>query len=237
MKQPVPIEERDTWTWEPVKIPTDVLSHLRSVGKIADPMVLQNDLLCRWVEDLDWVFRARFDLPDTLSPTEDDLLLILNDLDCYSEIFFNGIRAGATANQFRTHKIDIEEFARNGSNELIIYVRSAKLVTAVLERAHGELPSGFDTSRVHARRSQCLTGWDWTARMSSSSLMSIPYIEREPAHLLRHPYVYVKELPAVPIGAATADHAMLAVQVSVIGKRKASGVITLRHRWPKRTTP
>jgi beta-mannosidase len=228
VKEAVPLEDMDTWEWEAVKPPTDVLSHLRSTGKIPDPMVEQNDLLCRWVEDLDWAWRAEFTLPEGFLPADEDISLVLEEVDCYGEIFLNRTRVGTIANQFRAYRIDIEEFIRPGANELLIYLKSAKLVNAVLERVHGQLPSGFDTPRVHARRCQCLTGWDWAARMSSTSIMCVPYLEREQAHALRNPFVYVKELPAVEIGAATADHAILAVQVDLPAKRKASGVITLQ---------
>ncbi|MGI8905163.1 MAG: beta-mannosidase [Candidatus Sumerlaeaceae bacterium] len=228
MKQPVAIEESPTWPWSPIQIPNDILSHLLSTGQIQDPLIEQNDLMCRWVEDLDWVFRAIFDVPEPALSTEEDLLLVVQDIDCYGELFLNGGRIGSVSNQFRMHRFDIEEFIKPGTNELLIYIRSAKHVTELLERAHGKLPSGFDTARVHARRCQCLTGWDWAARLSSVSIMSLPSIEREPAHLLRHPYVYLKELAPVTVGATSADSVMLSVQVDVLGKRKATGVITLQ---------
>jgi beta-mannosidase len=206
-------------------VPTDVLSHLVATQLIPDPFVERDDLKCRWVEDLDWAFRAQFELDATLAGAQHGLDLVLQDVDCWGEVFVNAKRVGAVGNAFREHRLPVDDAVTAGANEIIIYLRSAKCVNAALERVHGALPGGFDTARVHARRCQCLTGWDWAARLSSAGILSPPFIEAVDPFTLTAPFVYVRELPEVEPAAETAEFAVVVASVNCIAQRKAKGLI------------
>ena len=225
MGNAIPVEQADEWPWSETMVPTDVHSHLKSNGQIPDPFVGTNDLKCRWVEDLDWVFRARFELDASIAGARHGVELVLRDVDCWAEVFLNGKRIGDTGNFFREHRLSVDDAITPGPNDLIIYIRSAKAVNAALERVHGRLPSGFDTPRVHARRCQCWTGWDWAARLSSAGILSPPMLEALEPFALSAPFAYVRELPEVAVGSESADYAVIVVSVDCVAQRKAKGVL------------
>jgi hypothetical protein len=222
LKERVVCDNLKLLEWQSIKFPCDVLTHLLTSGLIDNPFISKNDLSCQWVEESDWALRSTFDVPEDFFENDSEVFFRVHDLDCYAEIFLNDISVGHAANQFREHRFEVTDALRPGSNSLLIYFRSAKKVSEVLEQVYGGLPSGFDTARVHNRRCQCLTGWDWAARLSSPSMMAPPEIVLEPAVTLREPFVWTRELPMTPLGASSAAYAMLSLEVAVQSSRKAS---------------
>lgn len=227
-KSVVPVDHASLWDWIDVEGPGDVLVLLRNLGRISDPYQAQNDLACRWVENLDWAFRVLFQINSDFIQSENDISLILKDLDCFAQVVLNGFHVGLTANQFREYRFSVEELLVEGTNELIIYLRSQKRIAAALEAAYGQLPSGFDTPRVYARRCQCWTGWDWAARLSSAGVLCAPRLEIEPRTRLESPFVYVRDLPPTAPGDATAPHATLVLEVDIVSQTKAKGTLFAR---------
>ncbi|MCX7018252.1 MAG: hypothetical protein NTY46_04485 [Candidatus Sumerlaeota bacterium] len=223
--EPIPVDDASSWDWMDAQVPGDILTLLKQKGMIADPFVGMNDLACHWVEDVDWVYRTQFEFPLDPASAEGGIVLSLDGIDCWAKIFLNRVKLGATENQFREHRFFIEDHLITGMNELLIYIRSAKKVNAVLEAAHGQLPSGFDSGRVFARRCQCLTGWDWAARMSSVAILNSPRIEIEPVIKLVSPFAYVREMAEVNPGDPEADWAVVVAQADVVAQRRAKGII------------
>lgn len=212
--------------WSPAQLPFDAIAWLHESGLGPDPMVGQNDLQYRWAEEVDWVLRKRFDVSPGIVSPEDELHLVLKQLDWYCDVYLNGTLLGRAANQFREHVFDIDSVNIGGTNELLLYIRSARHVTSLLESAYGQLPAGFDTGRVHARRSQTLTGWDFTPRLSSVSLLHAPEIRENVPISIMHPYVYTTTIPAVEIGQAQVNTALLQLSVELSSRRRGSGEIT-----------
>jgi beta-mannosidase len=216
------------WSWEPAAIPFDAISWLSYTGRGPDPLVENNDRLYRWTEDNDWVLRKRFAIPDADFSADDEIQIVVNRLDCYFDLFLNGHYIGHGRNQFRNHTLDIEELVRPQDNELLIYIRSARNVNSMMEAAYGQLPAGFDTGRVHARRCQSLTGWDWTARLSSVSLLESPVIKRNSPIQIFAPYAYVAKLPAVLPGQEIVESVQLSVSIDLSSRRRATGNLIIR---------
>lgn len=220
----IPIVDSLLWKWHPADVPSDILTILNSKKYINNPLVGSNDLDCSWVEEYDWAFRCKFNLDPASFAFSEEYAIFLRGIDCWATLFINGERIGSTANQFREYRFSIEdELLVEGENELLIYIRSAKLVNAAYERANGVLPSGFDTPRVHARRCQCFTGWDWAARLSSAGVLSLPELVVEKPFRLENAFGYVKDLSAVLLGAATAEQVLVGATVEVVSARKGRG--------------
>lgn len=222
---PVSVDELRECAWQEISVPCDMIAHFQRCGALSDPYINRNDLLCEAVEELDWAFRCTFDVPADFAAPEADILLLVSELDCFGEIFLNAARLGSVENQFREHRFAVEDFLRESGNELIIYVRSSKLVNQELERVHGVLPAAFDTARVHARRCQCVTGWDWAARMSSTGILASPIIIKEPVFRLDSPFVWVRELTEVKPGDERTPSALLSVEVDIVAQRKGRGTV------------
>ncbi len=222
------ITEANRWTWQAATIPFDAISWLYEQGHAPDPLVGFNDLLYRWAEDVDWVLRKRFTTSAVTFLADDDLQLTINRVDCYFELFLNGLHIGKGRNQFHEHSFDIDETALVEENELIIYIRSARNVNSVLETAYGQLPAGYDTGRVHARRNQCLTGWDWTPRLSSVSVLETPVIRRNMPLQLMNLHAYVTTLPQLTPGQESVESVQIHVTADLVSRRRASGELTVQ---------
>jgi len=217
----VEIADRASWKWLRASIPFGVISALRDLEILPDPMLKSNDLACAWTEECDWVLRTQFDAPEDYT-REGDWTLHLRNLDCYAEVFLNGTKIGRCRNAFREHAFDVEDLSLDSPNELLIYFRSAKLVTAAIEAAHGPLPSGFDSARVHARRSQCLTGWDWAARLSAASLLTPPCLQKHSFFQVAGLYAWCERLDECEPGQAKLSNADIHLSVEVTPKRRSS---------------
>lgn len=220
---PLDLTDSANWPWLDAPGPTDVLAFLHSIGRIPDPMVGFNDRDCRWVEEVDWIFRIQFDVDPALKAAGTGIALVLNDVDCWGTVYLNGIRIGVAENYFREHRFQVDDDLRDGANELIVHLRSAAKVNAALEGVHGVLPAGFDTPRVHARRCQCWTGWDWASRLSGAGIHAAPVLERLNAVALDAPFAYVREMAPVALGDATAEYAVIVGNVDIISQRRGRG--------------
>ncbi len=225
---PVEIADADTWTWAGAAIPFDAISWLHNSGRGPDPVVGFNDMLYRWAEDVDWILRKKFSVSADAFDVDDELQLTLNRIDCYFEVFLNRRFVGKGRNQFHDHLFDLDETPLLDENELIIYIRSARNVNSVLETAYGQLPAGFDTGRVHARRSQCQTGWDWTPRLSSVSVLEVPTVKKNLPVQLAGLQAYVAFLPAVTAGQEVVESVQIQIISDLISRRRAAGDLTIR---------
>ncbi|MBX7245823.1 MAG: hypothetical protein K1X53_10010 [Candidatus Sumerlaeaceae bacterium] len=221
----IPVEDATAWEWTEIAAPSDILSLLHVTGTIPDPMIAFNDAAVAWVENADWVFRAQFEVPENFLEEDVGISLVLNNLDCWAEVYLNRSKLGSTENQFRERSFLVDQCLIPGPNELIIYIRSAKLVNSALERAHGQLPSGFDTPRVFARRTQCLTGWDWANRLSSASLLSSPRLEHRRIVELESAFAYVRDMAPVAPGAETTEWAAVVIQIDTSTRRKCKAIL------------
>ncbi len=217
------IEGHDEWNWFPAALPFDAISWLHGSGLGDDPMVGQNNLKYRWAEGVDWVLRKEFSVePDTVN-LDDELQLVLNELDCYCDVFLNGVFLGRTASQFREHQLDVETLHLDKPNELVLYIRSAKHVNSLLESAYGQLPAGFDSGRVHARRCQALTGWDFAPRLSSVSFLCEPVIRTVQPIYVSQPHIYTSQIAPVDFGQDQAATAQIQGMVDVVSRRRGQG--------------
>lgn len=222
------INKADHWQWTAATIPFDAIAWLNKNNHAPDPLVGFNDILYRWAEDVDWVLRKRFAGPAEAFHPDDDLQFVINRVDCYFELFLNGQHIGKGRNQFHDHSFDLDEIELLDENELIIYIRSARNVNSVLETAYGQLPAGFDTGRVHARRSQCLTGWDWTPRLSSVSVLEPPVIRKNFPLQITGLNAYVLSLPPVIPGQENAESVQVQITADLVSRRRASGELLIQ---------
>lgn len=222
----VNIPDREHWKWADTELPFDAISWLNKSGLGPDPMVKRNDLHYQWVEDVDWVLRKHFRVEPGIFSPDDELQLFLDHVDCYCDVFLDGKSVGRTQNQFREHAIDIDELAPDIEHELLLYIRSARNINNVLEAAYGQLPAGFDSGRVHCRRCQSLTGWDFTPRLSSVSVLTAPEIRAVEPISISHPHVYASDISGVQPGQATMDNVQLNVLVDVTSRRRATGELS-----------
>jgi beta-galactosidase/beta-glucuronidase len=94
--QPVPIDDATSWSWLDAEVPGDVMTILKRRRLVPDPMIGFNDETVRWVEWVDWAFRAQISLSADFLDAEAGIDLVLRDVDCHAEVFVNRKRVGGS---------------------------------------------------------------------------------------------------------------------------------------------
>ena len=173
--------------WLPAVVPGGVHESLLAAGRIEHPYVDRNETAIRWIEDRDWWFRSRVDLPDDLAADE-RVRLVCHGLDTVATLWLGDDQLGEHANQHRPYVGDLTRFAA-GTHDLVIRfspplrgVQPSPTVTAMYERladVFGELApeqpadsvetedrpetAGLfsDTMAKATRRRKAMFSWGW----------------------------------------------------------------------------
>ena len=150
--------------WRPAGVPGCVHRDLHRLGLIPDPFFAANELGLRWIEERDWEYRCRFDVPADLL-AEEIVELVSDGLDTVATVTLNDRVAAHTDNMFVAHRWPVRRGLRPGRNELRILFSSA----ARYVRTHrpGHRPRDLSDSvggMTRLRKQQCQFGWDWGPR-------------------------------------------------------------------------
>ena len=173
--------------WHKVhSLPCDVHMPLIENGIIEDPMIADNHLNCRWIEDKSWWFRKIFEADEKLIDSNISEL-VLGGLDVKADIFLNGKYIGHHASAMYPFRKDVKDLFNKGENILLIRVTSgleyysdldvAKIKDYIsCEYKRGRGPRG-DNRRALVRKPQYVYGWDWTPRIATCGIMGRARIE------------------------------------------------------------
>ena len=110
--------------WLPAKVPGTVHLDLMDNKIIPDPFKDENEKKVQWIENEDWDYQATF----TVSSQElknDNIDLVFNGLDTFSEIYLNGKLLKKTDNMFRKWEIPVKPYLKTGKNTVQIKFKSA----------------------------------------------------------------------------------------------------------------
>lgn len=166
-------------SWDPATVPGCVHTDLMALGRIPDPHLGENEAVMGWVEEADWTYRRRFDVPAALL-TARALRLVAEGLDTYATLWLNGRKLGQTQNMFVEQSFDLGGRLRAKGNELLIRFDSPSRRVAALVKKHGVLPAAGGDNRAYARKAQYSFGWDWGPRLPTSGVFAPIYIEALP---------------------------------------------------------
>ncbi|MBQ8372330.1 MAG: hypothetical protein IJX38_05300 [Clostridia bacterium] len=152
----------DGWTLmggklrEPIaaQVPGCVHTDLIREGVIPDPLVRDNSLAVRWIEDEDWVYSTTF------NAEAGNAELVFDGLDTYADVYLNGVHIGSSDNMFIPHRFDVGGVLADGENTLEVRFRSPIKEVEGLPRPNG----AFTCERMNTRRIQCTYSWDWVDR-------------------------------------------------------------------------
>jgi beta-mannosidase len=101
--------------WLPAKVPGTVHLDLMNNKLIPDPFKDENEKQVQWVENEDWDYQTSFEI-SFKEFDYDNIDLVFNGLDTFSEIYFNGRLLKKTDNMFRTWEIPVKEYLKQGTN-------------------------------------------------------------------------------------------------------------------------
>ncbi|KAB1231014.1 beta-mannosidase [Chryseobacterium viscerum] len=153
--------------WLPAKVPGTVHLDLMDNKMIPDPFKDENEKKVQWVENEDWEYQSGF----VVSPQElknDNIDLVFNGLDTFSEIYLNGKLLKKTDNMFRKWNIPVKQYLKAGNNTLQIKFTSA--VNAGKELAKKVPFTMPESPRSFVRKAQYQFGWDWGPRLVTAGI-------------------------------------------------------------------
>lgn len=153
--------------WLPAKVPGTVHLDLLDNKIIPDPFKDENEKKVQWIENEDWDYQAAF----TVSSQElknDNIDLVFNGLDTFSEIYLNGQLLKKTDNMFRKWTISVKPYLKSGNNTLQIKFKSA--VNTGKELAKKVPFTMPESPRSFVRKAQYQFGWDWGPRLVTAGI-------------------------------------------------------------------
>lgn len=154
-------------SWLTATVPGTVHLDLMNNKLIPDPYKDENEKKVQWIENEDWDYQASF----KISPKElgnQNIDLVFNGLDTFSEIYLNGKRLKKTDNMFRKWEIPVKQDLKPRDNVVQIKFRSSVTVGKELAK---KVPFTMPESpRSFVRKAQYQFGWDWGPRLVTAGI-------------------------------------------------------------------
>ena len=154
----------------PATIPTSVYTVLADNGQIPDPYWKGNEDVVRDVIDEDYTYTCTFSpLPELLE--EDACILRFDGIDTISDVYFNDILLGQTANMHRTWEFDVTSLLLREKNQLKVVLHSPlkaadEAFAQCATRGSEDAWEGFS----HIRKAHYMYGWDWGAHLPDAGI-------------------------------------------------------------------
>jgi beta-mannosidase len=148
-------------------IPNEINFNLYINKVIPHPFFGDNEKNIQWISENDWKYEKEFDV-DSSFLTNENIELIFEGIDTYSDIYLNDIKILSTDNQFRQWKADVKSRLQPSNNKLRILIRSPFDIEKQKAEAYGFQPPS--DSRMFTRKAAYVYGWDWGPRIVTSGL-------------------------------------------------------------------
>ena len=174
-------EYSDT-AWLPAKVPGTVHTDLIHNSIIEDPFFRLNEHNVQWIDKKDWRYRTILNI-DNKTFESQNIVLDLEGLDTYTNVFLNDSCILRSDNMFRSYVIDAKNYIKLGENKLeIIFDSPIKRGLERREKIGYEIPiSGNDLAEigqvpgnkrvsVFNRKAGYHFGWDWGPRLVTSGI-------------------------------------------------------------------
>lgn len=205
--------------WLSAKVPGTVHLDLMDHKLIPDPFKDDNEKKVQWVENEDWEYHTTF----TITSKELDnqnIDLVFNGLDTFSEIYLNGKLLRKTDNMFRKWEIPVKEYLKPGDNLLQVNFKSAVTVGKELaEKVSFTMP---ESPRSFVRKAQYQFGWDWGPRLVTAGIWKEVKLNYWNTAKLSHVKIEQKNL--------TAQKAELNVHADIFAENEGNYVISIDHK-------
>jgi beta-mannosidase len=176
----------------PCKVPGNFELDLHSIGYIPDPFHGMNPVAVRKKTERCHVYYAReFEsqvIPDTST------ILVFEGLDCFSDIYVNGILAASTDNMLIEHEVDLSGVLVIGTNELFIHIRPAILEARKFD--YPQLMSGdkVNFESLYVRKAPHMFGWDIMPRFLSAGIFRPVFLDHRASEGIEEVYLKTVEL-------------------------------------------
>ncbi|WP_318152842.1 glycoside hydrolase family 2 protein [Microbacterium helvum] len=152
----------------PAAVPGCVHTDLLSAGLIPDPFLDDNESALAWIGLVDWTYSTTFAWNQDAADRTD---LVFQGLDTVTTIRLNGREIGATANQHRSYRFDVQGVLVEGENELVVAFRSPIKYANEQSVALGVRQRPYPLPYDAIRKSACSFGWDWGIATYTSGIV------------------------------------------------------------------
>lgn len=153
--------------WLTATVPGTVHLDLMNNKIIPDPYKDENEKKVQWVENEDWEYQTSFNI-SSKELANQNIDLVFNGLDTFSEIYLNGKLLQSTDNMFRKWTIPVKQNLKIGENVLKITFKSAVNVGKELAK---KVPfTTPESPRSYVRKAQYQFGWDWGPRLVTAGI-------------------------------------------------------------------
>lgn len=153
--------------WFTASVPGTVHLDLMNNKIIPDPYKDENEKKVQWIENEDWDYQTSFNI-SSKDLENQNIELVFNGLDTFSEIYLNWKLIQSTDNMFRKWTIPVRQSLKNGENILQVKFRSAVNVGKELaQKVPFTMP---ESPRSFVRKAQYQFGWDWGPRLVTAGI-------------------------------------------------------------------
>lgn len=153
--------------WLTASVPGTVHLDLMNNKIIPDPYQDENEKKVQWVENEDWDYQTSFNI-SSKELANQNIDLVFNGLDTFSEIYLNGKLLQSTDNMFRKWTIPVKQNLKTGENTLQVKFKSAVNVGKELAK---KVPfTTPESPRSYVRKAQYQFGWDWGPRLVTAGI-------------------------------------------------------------------
>ena len=173
------------------ELPGDNYSALLDAGAIPDPYFGCNERSVQWPSEKTWTFERKFEVtPDFLA--RKSILLNLDSIDTFGEVFVNGVSVGKSRNMFFRFRREVKPYLKTGINTIKVVIlppapEARKLAESdprpLRELSFASLPQ---INRI--RKVQCHGGWDWGIALLVCGLYGKLYLEASDGRHIEHLY-------------------------------------------------
>jgi len=214
------------------QVPGNVELDLVRAGLLPDPFVGSNINQLRQLEQRDWWYVRRFQVPAGFSghPSQ----LVFEGLDTLATVWLNGQLIGESANMLIPHHFETTAALQPGSeNILVVRLRSAMVEAKKMNYEPGMMSWEHRTEGLRLRKAPHVWGWDILPRAVSAGIWRSVRLQALPEHAITGLYIWTAE--------ATPGSAVLGVWYSVRTSLPADelrlviqavcGEHTFEHEW------
>lgn len=219
--------------WQPATVPGNVRSDLLALGQIPDPFVSDGAEASRWVEGVDWWYRAR--LPLQVDPGQ-RAFLELDGVDTLSAVFVAGRELGRHDGMFSRQTLEIPpDLARAARGELAIRIWGSDALpsyqTSRSERLWGRIAGAgqstfqpFDDRLATLKRPMSF-GWDFAPRLRTMGLWDGGRITLSGSASIADLHVHAE--PATAVGEGGCARVALRVAIDSVEAQAALLVLSI----------
>lgn len=172
--------------WHPAVVPGTVHLDLLRNSLIQDPFYGVAQPHLQWIDKTEWEYSCSFDV--TALEDFGNARLVFEGLDCFADVFLNGVQILSADNMFRKWTAEVRELLVARGNELTVVFHSPVWKGLEAMTSYGvNLTANNDLSRlgglgdsrvsVYTRKSGYQFGWDFAPRYVTSGIWKPVYLE------------------------------------------------------------